>query len=97
MSWQYVTFDCALDLGLERCFGGRTIVRVEVEYDPDDLEPNDICVYIPCRHDPKCMEHTLVIDSLMTDETWKEIDPLIYAEIRQHRTAVMCERRGILS
>ena len=92
-NWQYVTFDYSLQLNLEPNYGEATPVKVEVEYDPLDLEPNETTVYIPCRHSPECMDrsHTLVVDGLINDKMWLTIDMPACAHIREHHAARMME------
>ena len=92
VNWQYVTFEHDLPLNMEPGFGDLTTVRIEVEYDPLNMEANEITVYIPCPHDPKCRKHIKIVDSLVTDQMWDGIYPLIYRKIREHREAVLADR-----
>lgn len=96
VNWQYVTFDHDLPLDIEPGFGDLTTVRVEVEYDPLEMEPNEVTCYIPCRHDPKCREHILIVDRLVIGEMRDGIYPVIYRKIREHREAVLADRRALV-
>lgn len=62
---KHLVKEIELDLGMEPEEGKHTKLIVDIEYTPGDEEADYFTVFLPCRHDPNCQEHRVIMNDLL--------------------------------